>query len=431
MDNLTHTLIGVIAGESIAQSTHGTRPGLAPDVRRTLFVALAAIGGNLPDLDLVYSLPGISHDKLSYVLQHRGYTHSVLGCVVLALLLYAGTELWVKLKRLTLTRRDRLELGAMALFGTLLHLGMDALNSYGVHPFWPAGNHWFYGDSVFIVEPLYWAAAAPLFFVLRSIVMRVVLALALLAAILLSALSSVALPVWSVGFALLTLTLLLVGARTSPRTAALTSAGLLVSITAMFILAGHLAARRIDSIVAADFPSEQLVDHVLTPMPMNPFCWDVLVLTTNGDRYAIRHAVLADAAGLIAARRCPMVLQGQGTTAPLAKVAAPESPQIHWLGEFAMSRSQLATLVAQHCDAAALMRFARAPFATVFERHWVVGDFRFDRERQLGMAEIELGAPSAGQCPATVPWVAPRADLLQLPPSMRAFTSTTSTATRP
>ena len=34
--------------------------------------------------------------------------------------------------------------------GTLLHLGMDFLNSYGVHPFWPIQNRWVYGDSVFI-----------------------------------------------------------------------------------------------------------------------------------------------------------------------------------------------------------------------------------------------------------------------------------------
>jgi inner membrane protein len=55
LDNLTHTLIGLIAGESVARTTRAREPGLAPDTRRGLFVALAAIGGNLPDLDLLYS----------------------------------------------------------------------------------------------------------------------------------------------------------------------------------------------------------------------------------------------------------------------------------------------------------------------------------------------------------------------------------------
>jgi hypothetical protein len=49
LDNLTHTLIGLIAGESVARTTRAREPGLAPDTRRGLFVA---IGGNLPDLDL-------------------------------------------------------------------------------------------------------------------------------------------------------------------------------------------------------------------------------------------------------------------------------------------------------------------------------------------------------------------------------------------
>ena len=147
MDNLTHTLIGLIAGESVARTTRAREPGLAPETRRVLFVALAAIGGNLPDLDLVYSYRGVPHDshaKLSYVLQHRGYTHTVLGCLILTLLLYAGAELWLRYRRLELTRRDRLELAGMSMFGTFLHLGMDFLNSYGVHPFWPVKNGWFY-----------------------------------------------------------------------------------------------------------------------------------------------------------------------------------------------------------------------------------------------------------------------------------------------
>jgi len=45
-----------------------------------LFVVLAAVGGNLPDLDLLYSY--VSSDrKLDYLLEHRGYTHSIVGCV--------------------------------------------------------------------------------------------------------------------------------------------------------------------------------------------------------------------------------------------------------------------------------------------------------------------------------------------------------------
>ena len=183
MDNLTHTLIGLIAGESVGRATRAREPGLAPDVRRGLFVAVAAIRRQSSHLDLLYSYRGVPHDtqaKLSYLLEHRGYTHTVLGCLVLTLLLYAGAEGWLRYRRLAVTRRDRFELLGMSMFGTFLHLGMDFLNSYGIHPFWPLDNRWFYGDSIFIVEPLYWAAAAPLIFTVRSKVVRVVVGLALL-----------------------------------------------------------------------------------------------------------------------------------------------------------------------------------------------------------------------------------------------------------
>src|SRR5438067_5678669 len=35
---------------------------------------------------------------------------------------------------------------------------MDSLNVYGVHPFWPFDANWYYGDLVFIVEPVFWIA---------------------------------------------------------------------------------------------------------------------------------------------------------------------------------------------------------------------------------------------------------------------------------
>ncbi len=58
------------------------------------------------------------------------------------------------------------------LFTPLLHIAMDFTNNYGVHPFWPVDNRWFYGDSVFIIEPLFWAACAPLAFIFKTHVAR-------------------------------------------------------------------------------------------------------------------------------------------------------------------------------------------------------------------------------------------------------------------
>ena len=36
------------------------------------------------------------------------------------------------------------------------HVPLDALNSYGVHPFYPVDSSWYFGDAVFIFEPGFW-----------------------------------------------------------------------------------------------------------------------------------------------------------------------------------------------------------------------------------------------------------------------------------
>lgn len=417
MDNLSHSLIGLIAGESIARASRAREADLAPDTRRHLLVTVSVIGGNLPDLDLVYSYHPLSHGtqaKLDYMLQHRGYTHTVVVCLVLAALLYGAVEVWARWRRLVLTRHERGLIAGTSLFAVLLHLGMDFLNSYGVHPFWPLDNRWFYGDSVFIVEPLYWAAALSLFFLVRSIPARIVLALAPLLGLLACMLLQRATPAWCAGYASLALVMLFVGKRASPSVAAFASAGVAIAITALFVIAGGVAARRIDAIAAADFSGDRVIDHVLTPAPMNPLCWDVLLLETRGDRYGVRLGVMSIAPAVIAARQCPRTSGTRPTTAGVTPLAAPASAVIQWSGEFVMSRALLAGLVAGHCQVAAAMQFIRAPFAAPFQQQWRVGDLRFDRERGGGLASIDVGPLTSGTCHSPVPWTPPREDLLDL-----------------
>src|SRR3569833_815379 len=168
MDNLTHSLIGMVAGEAVARLPPASKGGLSAESRRGMLVTLATVGGNLPDIDLVLTYRGFVRDKLGYLLEHRGYTHTVLGCLVLATLLYVSVEGWARHRRLSLTRNDHLTLAAVAVGATKLQLGMDALNSYGVHPLWPIYNGWIYGNSKKKKKPQNWLAAAPLFFVARS-----------------------------------------------------------------------------------------------------------------------------------------------------------------------------------------------------------------------------------------------------------------------
>lgn len=418
MDNLSHSLIGLIAGESIARSSRVSQgAGLAPGARRGLLVAVSVAGNNLPDLDLLYSYHPFAHDtraKLDYMLQHRGYTHTVLVCIALATLLYGAVEAWARWRRVSLARHDRLVVAGAALFAVLLHLAMDFLNSYGVHPFWPLQNRWFYGDSIFIVEPLYWAAALPLFFTVRSKIARALLALAPVIALVLCLLAGLATPTWCACYGLLAVTMLIVGARTSASVAAFVSAAVAVITTALFVVCSSVAAHRIDAIAAADFSADRVIDHVLTPAPLNPLCWDVLLLETRDDRYFVRFGVLSISPALVPAKRCPRILSNRPAGSVIAPLRAPSSGEIQWVGEFAMSRAQLASLVASHCQAAALMQFARAPFTTQLQYRWIMGDLRFERGRGDGMASIDLGPLSSSECRSPVPWTPPRADLLDL-----------------
>jgi len=412
MDNLTHSLIGMVAGEAVARLTPASKGGLSAESRRGMLVTLATVGGNLPDIDLVLTYRGFVRDKLGYLLEHRGYTHTVLGCLVLATLLYVSVEGWARHRRLSLTRNDHLTLAAVAVGATLLHLGMDALNSYGVHPLWPFYNGWIYGDSVFIVEPLYWLAAAPLFFVARSIAARAVVATAVLAGVAGSALMS---PSWMwLGLLLLiTVGLLIVGNRYPASTSALVSAIATVCVTVFLAITGYVAVRDINSVAARDFPDDRVIDHVLSPIPTNPFCWDVLLLETHGDRYIARHGMLSEAPAFVSAQSCSTKLVSQDTTAPMAAVHTSGSPDIAWFGEFSMPVTRLANLTSNNCQAAALMQFVRAPFVVERKNGWVIGDLRFDRERGLGLAEIEVSESRTDDCPSPAPWLPPRRDLLK------------------
>lgn len=434
MENLTHTLIGLAAGESFARCTRPTEGGLPQAARRSLFVTLAAIGGNAPDVDLVWSYTA-SDRRFGYMLEHRGYTHTIVGCLVLAGLLYAGAEWWMHRRRLLPAARDRFHLALVAVVGTLLHLGMDALNTYGVHPFWPFDNRWFYGDSLFIGEPLFWLAGAPLIFLVRSRLARVLLSLAAVAGLLGVGWMHRGEPLTCIAILAGTLGLLGVGRWAADRAAALTSVAVMAGIIAISVACGAVARSRIDGVLAARFPGYRMLDRILMPTPAHPLCWEVLVLETRGDLYTVRDGALSITPGAIPIKRCPVVFPlrpppgpeasrgeperparasrlARPPRPPVLPVPAPDSSSTLWFGEYSMSRAQLVRLVDGNCDAAAMMQFARVPFAFQQGDLWYLGDLRFNRDAGF---QFQVGADAPARCSIHVPWVPPRAhDLLNV-----------------
>jgi inner membrane protein len=413
MDNLTHTLIGIVAGDAVARSIAAETGGIPAATRRSYFVTVAALSSNLPDIDLLYTYGGLGYGKLEYLLHHRGHTHTIVGCILLALLLYACAELWALRRKHRFSSSDRMGVAGMALLGGMLHLLMDGMNSYGVHPYWPLENRWIHGDAVFIIEPLFWIAATPLIFTVRTGLARVVLVLAAFAALGIGVWLHRELPMWIAGFVLIALVLLVTGWRRSPRVAALASVSAMAAITLTFFVSSRITERRVELLVATEFAGDVTLDHVLTPLPMNPLCWNLLLVQTGGGRYLVRAGIVATAPAVIPARYCPDLGLGDHRTAPKTPVQASASSRVAWHGEFAMALADLAKIIEGNCEASQLMQFARVPFAMEREQRQVLGDLRYDREPELGFAEIELSDPPPERCGSGAPWVPPREAMLR------------------
>src|SRR5256712_4240698 len=143
MENVSHTLAGFVLARGALRKT-------------TPLATTALVGGaTLPDIDLAWSS---FRSAFVYDHYHRGWTHSILGFLVL-------TSLWwltlLAVDRWLLAGRtaDRTSPGSLLLAAALgigSHILMDAANSYGVRPFLPWSDRWVYGDLWVVVDPWLW-----------------------------------------------------------------------------------------------------------------------------------------------------------------------------------------------------------------------------------------------------------------------------------
>ncbi len=142
MDNLTHSLIGAALGQAgLKRKTGLAMPALI-------------IGANLPDIDAGCVIYGI--ESLS---MRRGITHGPIALVVLPLVL-AGALWWFDKWQ---ERRGKRPAGRLPVrFGWLLALSFiaclthplfDWFNNYGIRLLEPFSSQWFYGDTLFIIDP--------------------------------------------------------------------------------------------------------------------------------------------------------------------------------------------------------------------------------------------------------------------------------------
>jgi hypothetical protein len=186
----------------------------------------------------------------------------------------------------------------------------------------------------------------------------------------------------------------------------------------MFVLAAQSTKSRIEAIAAEQFTNSELLDHVVTPMPSNPFCWEIMLIQKEADDAVIRRAMFARAPSLFAADQCLTRSLDMPISAPLAKVPLESTPELKWYGQISSPLQQLRDVAKANCEAAAALRFIRAPWLAEVEDQLTLGDLRYDREAESGFSEIAV--TDEPNCPSLVPqWVPPRLDLLTNEPSER------------
>ncbi|HUP39812.1 MAG TPA: metal-dependent hydrolase [Vicinamibacterales bacterium] len=403
MDNITHSLVGV----ALADLAMGRR---ASKAQRPLLVGAGIVGANLPDIDIAFSW--ITPAPLGYLLHHRGHTHTVAGLAVLAVAMYAVYWYVPAVRKMPLPARLRVWL--LIVIALVSHLALDSLNSYGVHPFYPFDNTWYFGDAVFILEPWLWiilgvavawngrtrtarlVAMVPMALILATAAATGVVSLAAVAALL----------ILGAAFAVIAL-------RLSPYVR--TAAALTVCAA---IVGGFLATSRIARGAAVDALGAQLrgdvLDIVLTPNASSLLCWEMIAIELReaDGEYVLWRGTLSLMPAMKVPTACashqlfipgPLPPGGMGPRA--ARIIG--NGRLALRDEIHQPLQRLRTLAERDCWVRAWLRFGRAP---VIEEDSIL-DLRFsDRPGR----EFTIMRVRHEGCPPHVPnWGMPRADLLR------------------
>lgn len=275
MDPVAHTLVGAALAET------GLRK------KTPLATATLVLGANAPDIDFFISVLG--SDASLYF--RRGHTHGLVAMVLLPVALTAVMLAWDRF-----VRRRREPDAPPARAGPLLllaflsvwsHPALDWLNTYGVRLLMPFDGTWFYGDSIFIIDPWMWLLAAAPVVLARSegkpsVAAWIVLGCAMTALVTLVDLVPLGAKVaWIAGLAAI------VGLRVSNRTRERARPVAMVCVTGLGLyigamLAGSHAARAdVDAWLSGQgIRADELASG---PAPADPFAWEVIA--RSGELY--------------------------------------------------------------------------------------------------------------------------------------------------
>jgi inner membrane protein len=143
MDSITHIVLGAVVGEALAGRKLGKKAML-----------IGAAAQSLPDMDVVASFWLSPSENL---LAHRGFMHSFLFAGIATIAFSFLLSRWNRTKEIRLT-------AWMIFLGTeiVIHLFLDASNSYGIGWFEPFSNKRIAFNVMFVADPLFsiWSGVA-------------------------------------------------------------------------------------------------------------------------------------------------------------------------------------------------------------------------------------------------------------------------------
>jgi inner membrane protein len=136
MDSITHIAIGACMGEAFAGKTVGKKAML-----------WGALAQSIPDIDFVASF---WMDTSSNLLAHRGFTHSFLFCILIALLLAFAAEKLHRPHNIRFTKW-------LLFFGAAIfvHLFLDAFNNYGTGWLEPFSHQRISFNAIYVADPFF------------------------------------------------------------------------------------------------------------------------------------------------------------------------------------------------------------------------------------------------------------------------------------
>ncbi len=136
MDSLTHIALGACMGEAFAGKTVGRKSML-----------WGVLAQSIPDIDF---LAAFWMDTTENLLAHRGFTHSLLFCIIITPLLTFYAERWHRPHNISFRKW-------LAFFGSVIfvHIFMDAFNNYGVGWFEPFSHYRISFNAIYVADPFF------------------------------------------------------------------------------------------------------------------------------------------------------------------------------------------------------------------------------------------------------------------------------------